>query len=163
MRQACYLDGPNDVDWMFHNQLLSSREDGLHVDYVRYEYGAAWSMPAGNDVLGFRAATAVQRLVIALHRLGITSRRGLEVLADRWTGQVIEHATRWSLVAKLNARALTRLDDDGAALPGAMDAYGRRVISQWTFPLHNLDLIVSDVKLEDLQELRERRLAAQGW
>ena len=68
--RAYYLAGPNDVDWIFRNQLLSSREDGLYVDYVRYEDGAAWSTPAGRDVLGSVPDTAVQRLVIVLHRLG---------------------------------------------------------------------------------------------
>jgi hypothetical protein len=29
MRQAYFLDGPNDVDWIFRNELLSSREEGL--------------------------------------------------------------------------------------------------------------------------------------
>jgi hypothetical protein len=162
MRQAYYLDGPNDVDWIFRNQLLSSREDGLYVDYVRYEDVAAWTTPARyDDVVGFHADSAVQRQVIALHRLGVTSRRGLEVLADTWAGQVIEDATRWSVVADLNAEMLARLDEEGAAMPGAKDAYSRRVISQWTFPLHSLDLTESDVKLKDLRELREKRLAAQ--
>ena len=151
IRQAYYLDGPNDVDWIFRNQLLSSREDGLYVDYVRYEDAAAWSTPARNDMLGFHAGTAVQRLVIALHRLGVTSRRDLEVLADTWAGQVIEDATRWSVAADLNAEMLARLDEEGAALPGARDAYGRRVISQWTFPLHSLDLTESDDHRAHLQ------------
>ena len=47
MRQAYYLDGPNDVDWIFRNQLLSSREDGLYVDYVRYEDGGHGARPPG--------------------------------------------------------------------------------------------------------------------
>jgi hypothetical protein len=56
---------------------------------------------------------------------------------------------------------LARLDEDAAAMPGAREAYTRRVISQWTFPLHSLDLTPIDVKVKDLQQLRERRLAAQ--
>lgn len=163
MRQAYYLDGPNEVDWIFRNQLLSSREDDLYVDYVQYEDGAAWSTPAGRDVLVFGPDTAVQRLVIALHRLGVTSRRGLEVLADTWAGQVIDDATRWPVVARLNARVLAQLDNDGAGLPDATDADRRKVINQWMFPLHSLDLTEIDVKVKDLQEFRERHLAAQGW
>lgn len=37
------------------------------------------------------------------------------------------------------------------------------MINRWTFPLHSLDLTEIDVKVKDLQELRERHLAAQGW
>jgi hypothetical protein len=91
------------------------------------------------------------------------SRRGLEVLADTWAGQVIEDATPWPVVANPNVRVLGRLDNDGAALPDATDADSRRVISQWTFPLHSLDLTEIDVKVKDLQEHRERRLAALDW
>ncbi len=120
------------------------------------------STPAGRDVLGFSPDTEVQHLVIAMHRLGVTSRRGLEVLADTWAGQVIEDATPWPVVANLNSRVLAQLDSDGAALPDATDADSQRVISQWTFPLHSLDLTEIDVKVKDLQELRERRLAAPG-
>ena len=111
----------------------------------------------------FGPDTAVQRLVIALHRLGATSRHGLEVLADVWAGQVIEDATPWPVVANHNARVLAQLDNDGAALPDATHADRQRVISQWTFPLHSLDLAEIDVKVKDLQELRERCLAAQDW
>ena len=114
-------------------------------------------------MLRFSPDMAVQRLVIALHRRGVTSRRGLEVLADTWAGQVIKDATPWPVVAKLNARVLAQLDNDGAALPDATDADRRKVISQWTFPLHSLDLTEINVKVKDLQEFRERRLAAQDW
>ena len=119
--------------------------------------------PSGVTGWGSVPDTAVQRLVIALHRLGATSRRGLEVLADTWAWQVIEDATPWPVVASLNARVLAQLDNDRAALPDATDADSRRVICQWTFPLHSLDLTEIDVKVKDLQELRERRLAAQNW
>ncbi len=98
-----------------------------------------------------------------LHRLGVTSRRGLEVQAGTWAGQVIEDATPWPVFAKLNARVVAQLDNDGAALPDATDADRRKVISRWTFPLHSLDLAEVDVKIKDLQELRERRQAAQEW
>jgi hypothetical protein len=162
MRQAYYLDGPNDVDWIYRNQLLSSREDGLYVDYVQYEDGTAWSTPAGRDVLGFGPDTAVQHLVIALHRLGVTSRRGLEVLVDTWAGQAIEDATPWPVVANLNAQVIAQLDNDGAGLPDATDADSRWA-SEWTFPLHSLDLTKIDVKVKDLQELRKRSLAARDW
>jgi AbiV family abortive infection protein len=35
-RQALYLDGPNDVDWVFRNDILRKREESIYVDYVAY-------------------------------------------------------------------------------------------------------------------------------
>ena len=31
-----YLDGPNDVDWIFQNDILREREESIYVDYVDY-------------------------------------------------------------------------------------------------------------------------------
>lgn len=38
-RQEFYLDGPMDVDWIFNNEVLASREERLYVDYVEFEDG----------------------------------------------------------------------------------------------------------------------------
>jgi hypothetical protein len=73
---------------------------------------------------------------------------------------VIEDATRWSVIADLNAQVLARLANDDAVSPDATDADRRLVISRWTFPLHSLDLAKLEVKVEDLQELRGQRLSA---
>ena len=35
-RQAQYLDGPNDVDWIFRNDIERRREEAMYVDYVAY-------------------------------------------------------------------------------------------------------------------------------
>ena len=34
LRRSHYLDGPNDVDWIFRNEILAEREDSIYVDYV---------------------------------------------------------------------------------------------------------------------------------
>jgi hypothetical protein len=39
MRLSHYLDGPNDVDWIFRNPLLAKREESLYVDYIQEEDG----------------------------------------------------------------------------------------------------------------------------
>lgn len=163
MRPSHYLDGPNDVDWIFRNQLLTMREGGLYVDLVQHEEGPAWVTPAGHDRLGLGHNVAIQKLVIALHRLGVTSRRGLEVVAAAWAGQVIDDGTRWATVADINRSVVTQLLEDGAALPDVIPADARRIIDRWTFPLHGLDLREVPVPLEDLRERRERRFASQTW
>lgn len=157
MRETHYLDGPNDMDWIFRNRLLSSREEDLYVDYVQHEDGATWVTPAQRHRLGFWPNTAVQKLVLGMHRSGVTSRQGLDVLASVWSGQVIENATRWPVVAGLNHKVLAQLHDDGVVLPEGTSADARRVINQWTFPLHGLELREIDVKIKDLQDRRERR------
>lgn len=36
-RQALHLDGPNDFDWIFQNELIAEREGALYVDLVESE------------------------------------------------------------------------------------------------------------------------------
>ena len=35
-RERYYLDGPNDVDFIFYNQILQNREDTFYVDYADF-------------------------------------------------------------------------------------------------------------------------------
>lgn len=163
MRQSHYLDGPNDVDWIYRNRLLALREDGLYVDYVIFEDGPAWVAPATyDDRFALDSLTTVQDLVLAQHRLGMTSRPGLDIIADVWAGQTIEDSTHWSTVAGLNQRVVTRLVDEGAWLSEATVEDARLVMDRWTFPLHGLDLNEVEVPVAELKAQREQWLAAQG-
>ena len=50
LRREFYLDGPNDVDWIFRNQILDSRESRLYVDLIADEEGRlTWTSPADRD------------------------------------------------------------------------------------------------------------------
>ncbi|MBT8159611.1 MULTISPECIES: AbiV family abortive infection protein [Arthrobacter] len=39
LRPSHYLDGPNDVDWIWRNDLLRTRENALYVDYEETDEG----------------------------------------------------------------------------------------------------------------------------
>ena len=51
-RQEFYLDGPNDVDWIFRNDVISRREEVLYVDYVATDDGRSWIDPQRYEALG---------------------------------------------------------------------------------------------------------------
>lgn len=163
MRPSHYLDGPGEVDWIYRNELLDSRESGLYVDYVQHEDDAEWVTPARYAGLAFGPDTAVQHLVAALHRLGATSRPGLDIIAKEWTGQVIEDDTHWTSVAALNKRVVTQLTEANLVLPDATTDDARLVIDRWTFPLHSLDLDEVRVPLKELQARRDEHLASLAW
>jgi AbiV family abortive infection protein len=42
---SLYLDGPNDVDWIFRNDLIQQRETALYVDYVALDDDRRWYGP----------------------------------------------------------------------------------------------------------------------
>lgn len=35
-RRTLYLDGPNDIDWIFRNDITQRREEAMYLDYVAY-------------------------------------------------------------------------------------------------------------------------------
>jgi AbiV family abortive infection protein len=154
-RRSHYLDGPNDVDWIFRNQLISEREQRLYVDYVVDENGPRWSSPQRFQDLGFGPLTEAPDLAVALEQTGCTSLAGLKVCAEEWDGVDIEPDTHWQVVAKINRRILARLQEHDPAFEAA--AQDRRlVLDHWTFPLAGLDLRTDPVAPADLLDQRAR-------
>ena len=156
LRRSHYLDGPNDVDWIFRNQLIAEREDSLYVDYVHEEEGDRWTTPASKEGVDFGVDTAVQDLVGALHRMGCTSRAGLKIIAAAWARQPIDDDTHWQEVAAVNRSILEELANRGDGLTDATADDARHVIGRWHFPLVDIDLKEIEVPLAQLEANRAR-------
>jgi hypothetical protein len=156
LRRSHYLDGPNDVDWIFRNQLIAEREDSLYVDYVHDEEGDRWTTPASKEGVDFGVDTGAQDLVGALHRTGCTSRTGLEVVAAAWAGQPIDDDTHWQDVVPVNRSIVQELAERGHALADVTAEDARHVIGRWHFPLAGFDLTEIEVPLEQLEADRAR-------
>ena len=158
MRPSLYLDGPNDVDWIFRNQLLADREDSVYVDFVHDDEGDRWSTPAAYDEVRFAYLTDVQDLVVSLHRLGCTSRGGLDVIAEAWTAQKITDETHWQEVAAVNRGIVAELTAKDLASADVTPQDMVRVIEHWTFPLSGLDLSEKKVTRAELEAKRARHV-----
>ena len=158
MRRSHYLDGPNDVDWIFRNQLLARREESLYVDYVEDEEGPRWITPDAQDDLLFAYSAPIQDLVLSLHRVGCTSRAGLKVVADNWRRQRVEDSTHWQVVRELNRQVVEELTQQRLRLPEATSEDANRVIERWTFPLSGLELTQLEVSMQELEEQRARHV-----
>jgi hypothetical protein len=157
MRRSHYLDGPNDVDWIFRNQLLANREGRLYVDYIHEEEGDRWVSPAMNDEVNLGVPSpGVRELVGALHRLGCTSRRGLAIIAEAWKRETIDDSTLWPEIARVNRSIVAELLDGGIAVTTATQADASRVVDQWTFPIGSLNLSPIGVPLSELDAERAR-------
>lgn len=154
-RRSHYLDGPNDVDWIFRNQLISEREQRLYVDCVVDEDGPRWSSPRRFESMGFGPLTEAPNLVVALEETRCTSLAGLKICAEEWDGVEIDHDTHWQVVAKINRTILDRLrQHDPAFEADGQDR--RRVLDHWTFPLTGLDLRMDPVVRAELLDQRAR-------
>lgn len=159
MRRSRYLDGPSDVDWLFRNELLTRREEALYVDYLRDEDGShRWTTPGRLDTAHLMYSTSVQDLVGALHRVGCTSRAGLEVIAETWASESLDQETHWQEAASLNREVVEKLVERGIVRPDVSSEDAYHVIDRWPFPLGGIEVEEVDVSMSELEAERARHL-----
>jgi len=61
-RRSVFTDGPNDVDWVFRNELIQNREGALYVDYVDMDGESFWISPTDR----FGRTLRIRRYVLHL-------------------------------------------------------------------------------------------------
>jgi hypothetical protein len=155
LRVSHYLDGPNDVDWIFRNSIEAGREDRLYVDYVETDDGAGWTSPARFDDVWFGVASGATRLVGALDRAGGSTPDGLAIVDAVWHDFVPDPASSWSEVSARNEDTTARWRAAGlGAAAASQDLH--IVVDTWTFPLHSTEV---ERKSADVDELRRRQAA----
>lgn len=153
-RRSHYLDGPTAGEWIFRNQLLTTREESMYVDLVHDEEGDRWSSPARYDSIHFGAETSLQDLVLALQRTGCMTRRGLDVIADVWERVTLDDETHWREASAANRRIVQRVLDGGLAAEIVTSKDVDRVIDRWGFPMASLDLSEDRVARSELEAER---------
>lgn len=157
-RRSLYLDGPNDYDWIFRNELLSERESALYVDLVDSEGHLEWWAPVDWGMA--ISLSGSMRLVQALLETGLVSANGLDILSKAWTGfdpLTESHCGEWR---ERTARALCALPeiniDDSRLTTTAW-----YVADQWPMPLVELDVEEDSVKVDELVAQRQRLYEAE--
>jgi hypothetical protein len=155
-RHSLYLDGPNDVDWIFRNDVLEERESALYVDYVESEDGLRWQTPAtALDGLPseLEVPSAVILLAQNLNAAGYSSGGALRIVNRLWAGRTLSadmhHGTvRDHILGELR-------EFDAAKLPGRRDpGFAHALTWQSPFPLHQADLSEIRVTRGELEEQR---------
>jgi len=104
-RRTLYLDGPNDVDWIFRNSILSQREDSFYVDYVESEDGRRWLSPADSSLASLGPDPDLRSdiidLVHALDDAGYSSPSALSIVADTWRVVVLPRSLHHAHIREL--------------------------------------------------------------
>ena len=169
LRSAYFLDGPNDVDWIFDNSIIQQREDDLYVGYVRedtQEEGQGnchWTSPVSgvssltNKMLG-STTPAILQLARALYDVKATSFEGLPVIAEIWRSVGLHDEMRFDELEQTNLKTLEALKDCVLKTP-VTEEVRAHIQHRWIFPLWPLDLrlLPSDRKerLDEKKRLRE--------
>lgn len=138
-----YLDGPNEVDWVFYNHILQQRDDKLYVNYVREgreDGDHYWVCPRNEELPLFPYQTREAiRLARALYQVGVTSPEGLVVVAEVWRSVEVTPGFGNERLTQLNSQTLGKLEKRGVPQEARDDNY-TRVRERWPFPLYPLDM-----------------------
>jgi hypothetical protein len=154
LRQAYYLDGPNDVDWIFRNSIEANREQALYVDYIRSDDGTDWFDPTYlDDVRSSRPA--VIDLIEAMQRIGFGTAEGLGVVAAVWRNSEFEPSTPFHRLKKRIEMTISDMIERGLG-SAASDGDRRRVAVTWPFPLWEAELEKVDVDRRALRDVQAR-------
>lgn len=172
-RPKFFLDGPMDVDWIFGNEVLASREERLYVDLIEDEDGSRrWVGPADREraedsPFSFPTpASQVVRLANAMRRIGLLSEAGLAITRAVWDGVEFDDSMHWSELRPLTmeiVEALVELANGRIDPSDSDDRWALHVVLDgWIFPLTHLDLRLIEVKPADLKRAREQWLANEA-
>jgi len=155
-REEFYLDGPNDVDWIFRNRILQSREETIYVDYAETDEGHLWLTPPTSDSdLLFSHTPATLRLAQALRDSGCITPEALALIAKLWRPVEMTADFHWADLRKLNSQTLEELDADSLLREQPQEVYST-IVQDWPFPMYSLDLSLASVDRAVLKEIQER-------
>ncbi len=136
LRPEYYLDGPNDVDWIFRNRIQADREEAFYVDLVERDDGSRqWVAP--DDLIAGWSPGALQ-VVSALSRIGAASAAGLERIADVWRDFVPDSDASYADLTVAIELTIRGLADIGLAESRPED--GALLVDLWPFPLYRADI-----------------------
>ncbi len=170
--QEFYLDGPNNVDWIFPNSVSMEREGQMYVDYVKdatTEGGScSWNTPLSLSHADVYLGTHIRPESIevsrALYQIGATTPEGLAVVADVWRKFEPTPETRTEELTGIKNHMLERLPDKG--LLAHEDPRVMQDLYCWPFPLWSLQIGISGVNLDELRrnrrEIIRRRSEAEA-
>ena len=155
-----YLGGPNDVDWIMRNWIISERERMLYVDYVRYfEVGkekpiSRWLAPFDHSNLPYFSREIV-RLAAALGRLGVTVPTGLAIISDIWRSWKPEPDTTRNDLRNKTRETTEALREQGIDTESTEHDISL-VRESWSFPLWSAELRERRNRVDDLREIQEK-------
>jgi AbiV family abortive infection protein len=160
-RQALYLDGPEDVDWIFRNAIERRREEAIYVDYIairdHFHDEHEWHCP-NPELLGMYLQDfmpPILRIAEVLHQCGLTSPEAVRIVAEVWRNAPAPATQTWRQIQEVNLQTLNRLEAQGL-LGNVTEELQNTVIRDWRAPLYPLDLRKLDTRPADLRAAQEQ-------
>lgn len=154
-RRSRFLDGPNDVDWIFRNEIDAQRESALYVDYIASEDGDYWESPADRSHL-YRHVPNVVGLVESMNKIGLCTTEALDASADAWAEiDIADRSLHWQTVLQANRDVVGTLKKPS----DATESDYMHVTNLWIHPLNAIETSPLTVKRTALDAERARLTA----
>lgn len=153
-----YLDGPNNIDWIFRNEILQGREETIYVDYAETDEGHEWIFPRDYPAI-FKAPDLFEPNVLsissALKDIGCIEPEALRIIADIWHPIKMTEDFHWQDVRKINIQVLETLKDKKLLIEQPEQIYSK-VVDGWPFPLYSIDFKLEKVSRDKLKEIQDK-------
>ena len=154
-----YLDGFNDVDWIFRNRTLQEREENAYVDYIEMDGEHSWVSPKGKDGISLKplgnSEPPVLTLVNGMNAIGFSGPKALAIIATKWRPVQIKDDLHWQELRRLNRQTLEAMDEAGVLIKRPAETY-KEIVDEWRPPLCSLEIELKKVSQADLREIQER-------
>ena len=162
-RKSHHVDGAVG-EYIMPNSTIFNREGMLYSDIAAYEEeGARWNDPA--DLLhplsfSGRPPTAL-RLAESMSRLGMFTRRGVEITGQVWGKIEFKEAESFREANALTRALLEALIGEELVAEEAEREDAQLLYEAWPLPMYHFDFGLIQVPLEELQDEQERLLWAE--
>lgn len=164
-RETLYLDGPNEIDWIFPNRILRSREELIYVDYVESDEGYEWTTPCLHDAdfmgRSFAFEPSVLSKINVMHAAGFANPEALAIIAEYWRPVKLVDDLHWSEYRRHNIGTLERLDQAGLLRAPPKDGLAV-LVDDWTYPMYSIDMTPTQVDRTALKEQQDAWVAREN-
>jgi AbiV family abortive infection protein len=154
-RKKFYLDGPNDVDWIFYNSIFHSRERQIYVDYVCTEDGHDWISPLQIQRSFTHMTPRVISIAKALCVSGCISASALRLIAEMWSPIRMSGEFSRQELRELNYRMLSELETKDLLQNDDKTILGT-IINHLPFPIYEVELTLEQVDIDLLKVARNK-------
>ena len=151
-------------EFIMPNSMIFNREGILYADIAAYEdEGAIWSDPFDllHPLSFYAQAPTAVRLAESMSRMGMFTRRGLELTAEVWGKVDFKGQESFREASALTRTLLERLLAEELPAKEAADKDAQLLYEAWQLPMYHLDFGLIDVPLEELHDEQAAWLGAE--
>lgn len=152
-----YLDGPQGVEWIFRNSIISDREEFMYVDYVQYEENNhAWLTPKRFDEFEFGVSrhNSALEMIRAFYLSGVSSIASLTLFSEYWQNFEFSSETQYQEFRNANIQSLKLLDEKGLLKEASNSCYSL-LINEMPFPVYKEPMKKKEVPIDELKEVQK--------